>query len=554
MSKAGSSCSSSHRRRDHDEPDRSECTYEEMGYLKLDSCPVIVESVMDSTAEVKMQCGEWMEITLSSKASLKADDKEQKSSSGTPCRRCNLVLETTPASGGVVLNWTSVVPFLGNLHDSFSTKSQDDSSHTTDFSCCCTEELLTGENNGRRRRRRSDAALLAGLLVLEPEIVRVVRFWAYFSRDRPSGDDLSSITTVASLYVTLAFPNLGRDVPTDAPTRSILPMLSARNWKQQKPLNAGLQLILSLLESDWGELERWKQGRTMLMRNKAENLLFPSKLSLGEVYKHIQSSNHMKSVARETDSFLGGKDRNRFQTAYSFIDIPVELLQERVAPFFRSTDLAALRTTCRYMHFHLRAIVPGLRLQLFQHQIHSLQWMRSRESSAMLTEQDALQQQQAPRAYHLVDGDLHRAVTGGLTARVCSKVDKSWSIRLYQVTGNEMSAADAILSRKIVRGGMLCDDPGLGKTISVLALILQTYGLEPPTGTELRSTCTRSEEDTIFAMYWKEQVTTEFRCPELLRIVNQLAKQGFYQALSLKKAVAADAYGSDFVAFEQAAE
>lgn len=30
-----------------------------------------------------------------------------------------------------------------------------------------------------------------------------------------------------------------------------------------------------------------------------------------------------------------------------------------------------------------------------------------------------------------------------------------------------------------VRGGMLCDEPGLGKTITVLALLLRTRGLLP---------------------------------------------------------------------------
>lgn len=32
---------------------------------------------------------------------------------------------------------------------------------------------------------------------------------------------------------------------------------------------------------------------------------------------------------------------------------------------------------------------------------------------------------------------------------------------------------------RAVRGGMLCDEPGLGKTITVLALLLKTRGLFP---------------------------------------------------------------------------
>lgn len=42
-----------------------------------------------------------------------------------------------------------------------------------------------------------------------------------------------------------------------------------------------------------------------------------------------------------------------------------------------------------------------------------------------------------------------------------------------------MVSSTAPASSRAVRGGMLCDEPGLGKTITVLALLLRTRGLLP---------------------------------------------------------------------------
>ena len=63
---------------------------------------------------------------------------------------------------------------------------------------------------------------------------------------------------------------------------------------------------------------------------------------------------------------------------------------------------------------------------------------------------------------------------------------------------------------------------GLGKTITVLSLILQTFGQSterPVTASEKNSF---SSDDEVFRSYWREGLTSVGRTPELLRLVNQL--------------------------------
>jgi hypothetical protein len=116
------------------------------------------------------------------------------------------------------------------------------------------------------------------------------------------------------------------------------------------------------------------------------------------------------------------------------------------------------------------------------------------------------------------------------------------------------------------------DDPGLGKTITVLSLILQTHGLATATAEnkEMSKESTlpsvlecRSSEDAkaIFLPYWSEKVTAEYRKPLLTRLFNSLLRDhrgpGVIPPLRVAKirgAIDRDAYGSDFGRFERDVE
>jgi SNF2-related domain len=214
--------------------------------------------------------------------------------------------------------------------------------------------------------------------------------------------------------------------------------------------------------------------------------------------------------------------------------------------------------------------------------------MRQREASTLRTEADCLLL--APASYSAIgDGDVHRAVTGGTTVLLATRPvlnHVAWSVRVDARTGYtippEQSQHELALGRRVARGGLLCDDPGLGKTITVLALILQTFGLTCDTFEADVTICTNDEtselqskspnvsttveisdtaEDLLFHAYWSERVTLDFRRPALLKLINDLYRRSLFQSrnpnhpiLSIKNAIARDDYGTDFSLFERAVQ
>eukprot|EP00957_Ditylum_brightwellii_P054677 4142743-Ditylum_brightwellii.AAC.1 len=117
------------------------------------------------------------------------------------------------------------------------------------------------------------------------------------------------------------------------------------------------------------------------------------------------------------------------------------------------------------------------------HQISSLEWMRKRESRTW-TEADSMVGDDSDGNF--VCGDLHKAATGGASVYLAPREkecrDQGYNnsgYRLETRTGRpyDFSASGWVSSdhnptnrmtqmRKIARGGLLCDDPGLGKTIT----------------------------------------------------------------------------------------
>jgi hypothetical protein len=69
---------------------------------------------------------------------------------------------------------------------------------------------------------------------------------------------------------------------------------------------------------------------------------------------------------------------------------------------------------------------------------------------------------------------------------------------------------------------LLCDDPGLGKTITVISLILRSLGLS--TENNLKP-ITDSDERELFYSYWHSSFLTEhIRRPALLKLISSLIK------------------------------
>ena len=254
---------------------------------------------------------------------------------------------------------------------------------------------------------------------------------------------------------------------------------------------------------------------------KTKRTMFPSKLTLEELYLRIRSA----PVIDESAAMI--------EHTSQLTSLPQDVLITYLAPFLRARSLDALRGSCRFLHCTLRAIVPGLRLHLYKHQVRSLEWMRRRETEE-LSEELVFEFDSIANEEETVGGDMHRAVTGG--ASTCLRLHPSScasrkAYRIDQQTGREISFKSMTrgcfgLSRHVARGGLLCDDPGLGKTITVFAIILQTSGLSTePLGAAVNAgTSLSNTDEDIFLAYWKDHVPDHYRVQCFYKILNTLRR------------------------------
>ncbi|KAL0035614.1 hypothetical protein WJX79_002795 [Trebouxia sp. C0005] len=110
-------------------------------------------------------------------------------------------------------------------------------------------------------------------------------------------------------------------------------------------------------------------------------------------------------------------------------------------------DLACAGSVCTALRDQAQHTVPGLNLHLYPHQRRALQWMLKRER---------------------VCGEIEDPCWKGLVS--------SGGLPCWVCTATGQFAVDPPPALTDCRGGLFCDEPGLGKTITGLALICKTRG------------------------------------------------------------------------------
>ena len=162
----------------------------------------------------------------------------------------------------------------------------------------------------------------------------------------------------------------------------------------------------------------------------------------------------------EPTVLVGGSGALNTTPPPSLHSLPPELLRH-IASHLDAPSLASAAATCGALRDAAADAAPGLGLTLFPHQRAAVEWMLARERSG----------------------------EPGWPSPSCAP---GW-IQLPGPTGRPPLHADAasgVVRRsppppaRGARGGLFCDEPGLGKTITMLALMLRTRGAtgKPPAG------------------------------------------------------------------------
>ncbi|CAD7696884.1 unnamed protein product [Ostreobium quekettii] len=152
-----------------------------------------------------------------------------------------------------------------------------------------------------------------------------------------------------------------------------------------------------------------------------------------------------------------GKNRGNSASSSWLESVPEPVLQ-RITTLLDPHSLRALSSTSQYLRFIAGEAVPQLMTTLCPHQRAAVRWMVARE-----------------RASGEVPHPYIRAL----------KTKSGRPFHVNTVTGEFMlKAPPAVMD---FRGGMLCDEPGLGKTVTVLSTIVRTKGTLPeaPAGAQV---------------------------------------------------------------------
>ncbi|KAM5551719.1 F-box protein [Rosa sericea] len=221
------------------------------------------------------------------------------------------------------------------------------------------------------------------------------------------------------------------------------------------------------LSSDWGERSAMladKVGGGRNIWNLSDCHVFGCKLhhnftdsskkklfELHEIFKSLPSvaetGNHNSSRIQPVDDSCKA----------GIWDISDDILLNILATL-NPTDLVRVSATCCHLRTLAVSIMPCMKLKLFPHQQVAVEWMLQREKKPKVL----------PHPLYLA-----------------FSTEDGFSFWINTISGEIVTGEAPTISD--FHGGMFCDEPGLGKTITALSLILKTQGTlaTPPDGVQV---------------------------------------------------------------------
>jgi hypothetical protein len=166
----------------------------------------------------------------------------------------------------------------------------------------------------------------------------------------------------------------------------------------------------------------------------------------------------------------------------SILILPDEIIA-RIARRLDVATLGALACTCRRLYAIAMPITPGLKLDLFPHQVESMLWMIRREAnvrsawyhpSFVVLPASALAAGDVSSLGSSAASGERAAETLSATAGGSPATSAALAMPFASMDLASTEVQQHVRLLESSRGGLLCDDPGLGKTVTMLALLLKT--------------------------------------------------------------------------------
>ncbi|XP_068664359.1 F-box protein At3g54460-like isoform X2 [Aristolochia californica] len=224
------------------------------------------------------------------------------------------------------------------------------------------------------------------------------------------------------------------------------------DWKERSSLLACCQDQKKL---DHGDDSIWRHPDCHVLGCTTHcNMSGPTKRKLFELYEIFKS---LRAIGKDGKTYATIIKPANPSLDSGIWDLSDDLLTN-VLTLLSPRDLLRVAATCHHFRSLAIPIMPCMKLKLFPHQQAAVKWMLHRECNP-----------------EVLPHPLYMEFS----------TEDGFTFYLNAVSGEILTAVAPTVTD--FRGGMFCDEPGLGKTITTLSLILKTQGMlaDPPEGADV---------------------------------------------------------------------
>ncbi|KAG9138260.1 hypothetical protein Leryth_001471 [Lithospermum erythrorhizon] len=261
-------------------------------------------------------------------------------------------------------------------------------------------------------------------------VARLVRIE---KRNREDDEEARGVVLV-DVYVPLAVWSNGWQFPRAASTAAALFRHLCCDWEARRSL-LNVEVHDDISVWDVSDCHVLGCNQHCSVPNASKKKLF----ELHEIFRNLpglgkKGKSHILTVCPADDS-------------KPFLWIQTDDVLLRILTLLPPIDLFKVSATCRALRLLCSSIMPCMKLKLYDHQMAAVEWMLHRE-----------------RDPETLPHPLYIELS----------TEDGFFFYVNTVSGNIITGKPPTI--KDFRGGFFCDEPGLGKTITALSLILKTQG------------------------------------------------------------------------------